>query len=35
MNSPIKFLCPRWGSEDIPWDIFLKQVKDAGFSGIE
>jgi len=35
MNSEIKFLCPRWGSEAIPWDIFLKQVKDAGFAGIE
>jgi sugar phosphate isomerase/epimerase len=35
MNSSIKFLCPRWGSENIPWDIFLKQVKDAGYSGIE
>ena len=35
MNSPIKFLCPRWGSENIPWDIFLKQVKDAGYDGIE
>ena len=35
MDSSIKFLCPRWGFENIPWDIFLKQVKDAGFSGIE
>ncbi len=35
MTSSIKFFCPRWGSEDIPWDVFLKQVKDAGYSGIE
>lgn len=35
MNSVIKFLCPRWGFENIPWNVFLKQVKDAGFAGIE
>ncbi|MES2446328.1 MAG: sugar phosphate isomerase/epimerase [Bacteroidota bacterium] len=31
----MKFLCPRWGFEDIPWDTFLKQVKAANYSGIE
>jgi len=31
----MKFLCPRWGSESIPWPIFLKQVKEANYSGIE
>jgi sugar phosphate isomerase/epimerase len=31
----MKFLCPRWGFEDIPWEIFLKQVKQANYSGIE
>ncbi len=31
----IKFLCPRWGSEKIPWPEFLHNVKDAGYSGIE
>lgn len=35
MTSPIQFLCPRWGYEAIPWNVFLAQVKDAGFSGIE
>jgi sugar phosphate isomerase/epimerase len=35
MAAPIKFLCPRWGFEDIPWDTFLKEVKEEGFSGIE
>ncbi len=35
MGSSIKFLCPRWGFENVPWDEFLKQVKDAGFAGIE
>ncbi len=31
----IKFLCPRWGSEKIDWEIFLSDVKKAGYSGIE
>ena len=31
----MKFLCPRWGFEAIPWDTFLKQVKEEGFAGIE
>jgi sugar phosphate isomerase/epimerase len=31
----ISFYCPRWGSEDIPWDRFCKQVKEAGFDGVE
>lgn len=35
MDLSPKFLCPRWGFEDIPWTIFLKQVKDAGYAGIE
>lgn len=35
MAAPIKFLCPRWGFEGIPWDTFLKQVKEEGFAGIE
>nr|WP_121273188.1 sugar phosphate isomerase/epimerase [Pedobacter schmidteae] len=35
MGASLKFLCPRWGFEDIPWDVFLKQVKDAGYAGVE
>ncbi len=35
MTAPVKFLCPRWGFEGIPWDVFLKQVKEEGFDGIE
>jgi sugar phosphate isomerase/epimerase len=35
MDLSMKFLCPRWGSEDIPWDVFLKQVKEAGYAGVE
>ncbi|HEY8661216.1 MAG TPA: sugar phosphate isomerase/epimerase [Hanamia sp.] len=31
----IKFFCPRWGFENIPWSNFLKSVKEAGYSGIE
>ncbi|MBD0364944.1 MAG: sugar phosphate isomerase/epimerase [Flavisolibacter sp.] len=31
----IKFFCPRWGFENIPWETFLSDVKMAGFSGIE
>ncbi|MET3114558.1 sugar phosphate isomerase/epimerase [Pedobacter sp. CG_S7] len=33
--SQLKFMCPRWGFETIPWDEFLGAVKDAGYSGIE
>jgi len=31
----MKFFCPRWGAESIPWPVFLKQVKEANYSGIE
>jgi hypothetical protein len=31
----VEFFCPRWGAEEIDWDIFLRQVKEAGYSGIE
>ncbi len=31
----IKFFCPRWGFENIPWQIFLANVKEAGYAGIE
>lgn len=31
----IQFLCPRWGSEKIPWSVFLSNVKEAGYAGIE
>lgn len=35
MNSTLKFLCPRWGFEDMPWPVFLKRVKEANYAGIE
>ncbi len=31
----ILFFCPRWGQEQIAWDIFLKNVKHAGYNGVE
>ncbi|WP_197739815.1 sugar phosphate isomerase/epimerase family protein [Pedobacter sp. BS3] len=31
----IKFYCPRWGSEHIPWPDFVKNVKAAGYNGVE
>jgi sugar phosphate isomerase/epimerase len=31
----VRFICPRWGSEDVPWPVFIKKVKDAGYDGIE
>lgn len=31
----IDFFCPRWGFEETPWKIFLRNVKDAGYAGIE
>jgi sugar phosphate isomerase/epimerase len=31
----VKFMCPRWGFESIPWDEFLSSVKEAGYAGIE
>jgi sugar phosphate isomerase/epimerase len=35
MELDINFYYPRWGSENIPWDLFLDQVQDAGFDGVE
>lgn len=34
MNS-VRFFCPRWGSEHVPWPVFLEKVRSAGFDGIE
>ena len=31
----IIFFCPRWGCENIPWRLFFKKVKDAGYDGVE
>lgn len=31
----IQFFCPRWGSEEISWDLFCEKVKQEGYNGIE
>ena len=31
----LKFFCPLWGSEHLPFDEFLQKVKDAGYDGVE
>ena len=31
----IKFFSPRWGYEHLPWEPFLRSVKEAGYDGIE
>lgn len=31
----VRFFCPRWGSEQLPWPEFLRQVKAAGYDGVE
>lgn len=31
----IKYFCPRWGFESIPWEVFVVRVKEAGYAGIE
>lgn len=31
----IEFYCPRWGSENIEWDLFFDKVKAAGYDGVE
>lgn len=31
----INFFCPRWGSENLSWDVFCEKVKKAGYNGIE
>ena len=31
----LKFFCPRWGSEEIPFPRFIKQALDEGYDGVE
>jgi hypothetical protein len=31
----ILFFCRQWGQENIPWNIFVQEVKDAGYDGVE
>lgn len=31
----IKYFCPRWGSNDLSFNEFIKKVKNAGYDGVE
>ncbi|TDG36170.1 sugar phosphate isomerase/epimerase [Pedobacter changchengzhani] len=31
----VKFYCPRWGAEDLDWDVFLEKVISSGYDGVE
>jgi sugar phosphate isomerase/epimerase len=31
----ILFFCPRWGQEHVEWNVFLQNVKRAGYDGVE
>lgn len=31
----IHFFCPRWGSENMPYEVFFEKVKKAGYDGVE
>jgi sugar phosphate isomerase/epimerase len=31
----IQFFCPRWGSENISWNIFFQRIIAAGYDGVE
>lgn len=31
----IKYFCPIWGSEDLPFEQFVNKVRNAGYDGIE
>lgn len=35
MNTNLEFFCPHWGSEALPFNIFLDNVKQAGYDGVE
>ncbi len=35
MSNPIEFFCPLWGSESLPFETFLTNVKAAGYQGVE
>jgi hypothetical protein len=31
----IRFFCPRWGSEALPYELFFEKVNAAGYDGVE
>ncbi len=35
MNTILQFFCPLWGSDKIPFNTFLSNVKNAGYDGVE
>jgi sugar phosphate isomerase/epimerase len=35
MNKQLEFFCPHWGSEALHFNIFLANVKQAGYDGVE
>ncbi|HOY22043.1 MAG TPA: TIM barrel protein [Cellvibrio sp.] len=34
-KTQLEFYCTRWGSENIPWEVFINFVKASGYDGIE
>jgi sugar phosphate isomerase/epimerase len=35
MRNQLTFFCPYWGSESLPFDVFLANVKKEGYDGVE
>ncbi len=35
VSMEIKYFCPQWGSNHLVFNIFLKNVKNSGFNGVE
>ena len=31
----VDYFCPRWGSDDLSWEVFCRKVHEAGYDGIE
>ncbi len=31
----LQFFCPLWGSEQLPFEIFLQRVTESGYDGVE
>ncbi|MGJ7032476.1 sugar phosphate isomerase/epimerase family protein [Niabella hirudinis] len=31
----LQFFCPRWGSEDLDWELFFEKVREEGYDGVE
>lgn len=35
LTTQLRFFCPLWGSENLPFEVFAEKVKAAGYDGIE